>query len=203
MDYFTRPNKNLRPEDSRVQPWFAIDGDKNLRVDYDLKPSSTVFDIGGYKARWSREIYKKYRCHIEIFEPVSSFVKIIEKEFMNNKKVGVHRFGLGGKTEEVEISLDHASSSTFKAKGEKEKIKLVAVSDFIKENCPKSMIDLMKINIEGGEYALLDDLTKSGLIKNIKDIQVQFHIFVPDAVIKRKQAQRRLSKTHYLTYSYP
>ncbi len=195
------PLQKLRPEQNRVKPWFAIEGDKTLRLGYELEPSSMVFDIGGYKGDWAREIYKKYRCRIEIFEPVQSFVEMLKKEFDGMEKIHIHPFGLGGKTEEVEISLDQASSSTFKARGEKEKIKLVAVSEFIGRKF--SYIDLIKINIEGGEYSLLGDLIKTGLIKNVGNIQVQFHDFVPNAFKKRKILHEKLSETHELTYNYP
>jgi FkbM family methyltransferase len=191
----------LSPEQNRVKPWFAIGGDKSLRINYNLGPDSVVFDVGGYRGDWAREIYRKYKCHIEVFEPVKEFIKILRREFAGNNKVNIHPFGLAGKTEEVEISLDEASSSTFKSGKSKERIKLVDASKFIGESY--NHIDLMKINIEGGEYSLLDDLIKSGLIKNIENIQVQFHDFVPNAFKKRMRLHEKLSGTHELTYNYP
>ena len=64
-------------------------------------------------------------------------------------------------------------------------------------------IDLMKINIEGAEYDLLEHLIENKFVENIKDIQVQFHDFVPNAEARMKNIQAGLSKTHYLTYQYP
>jgi cellulose biosynthesis protein BcsQ len=64
-------------------------------------------------------------------------------------------------------------------------------------------IDLMKINIEGCEYNLLECLIGIGFIKNIKNIQVQFHDFVEDAEKRMMEIQKNLQKTHYLTYQYP
>ena len=61
----------------------------------------------------------------------------------------------------------------------------------------------MKINIEGGEYSLLEDLISNRLVANIKDIQVQFHTFAPNALERMKNIQMELSKTHHLTYNYP
>ena len=46
-------------------------------------------------------------------------------------------------------------------------------SDYI-----KGKIDLLKINIEGGEYEVLENLIENDLIKNIDNIQIQFHDFV-------------------------
>jgi len=60
----------------------------------------------------------------------------------------------------------------------------------------------MKINIEGAGYDLLDHLIESGFIKNIKNIQVQFHDIVAEAVKRRASIQEQLKKTHVLTYCY-
>ena len=65
-----------------------------------------------------------------------------------------------------------------------------------------SRIDLMKINIEGGEYDLLEHLIDSGVIGAIADVQVQFHDFVPHAEKRMEEIQRRLSETHELTWQY-
>ena len=63
-------------------------------------------------------------------------------------------------------------------------------------------IDLMKINIEGGEYEFLEYLLDTGLAVKIKNVQVQFHDFVPNAETRTKSIQERLSQTHSLTYQY-
>jgi len=60
----------------------------------------------------------------------------------------------------------------------------------------------MKINIEGGEYDLLEHVIKIGAINNIRDIQIQFHDFVDDADIRMKYLLDELSRTHLPTYQY-
>ncbi|HXY18116.1 MAG TPA: FkbM family methyltransferase [Candidatus Nitrosopolaris sp.] len=190
----------LTPAEARVKPWFAIDGDKNLRIDYPLNKSSLVYDVGGYLGEWAQPIYKRYGCRIEVFEPVASFANKIEKKFKNSRKVKVYNFGLGASDRKTKINLEGASSSTLKSTSVKETIQIVAADKIIKVT---DRIDLMKINIEGGEYELLEHLIETGLIKNVADIQVQFHIFVREAPQKRQRLQSRLSKTHHLTYNYP
>lgn len=74
--------------------------------------------------------------------------------------------------------------------------------DFFEENSIQR-IDLMKINIEGAEYDLLDHLIQSGIVLRIKNIQVQFHDFVLDAERRMRCIQAGLACTHELTYQYP
>ena len=205
LNYYTNPvtiKPNFSEEEARVIPWFRINADRSLRLNYDLNARSVVYDMGGYKGEWTRQIYKKYSCYVEVFEPVQKFAKDLEKQFKGIQKVQVHQFGLGGSNHTEEISLDLASSSTFKKGKQAEKISIIKASEFLaKQN--RKIIDLMKINIEGGEYDLLNHLVQTGLIKNIKNLQIQFHIFVPNGRKERLKLQEKLSKTHELTYNYP
>jgi len=60
----------------------------------------------------------------------------------------------------------------------------------------------MKINIEGGEYELLDHLISSGVVKTIHNLQIQFHDFIPDAFAAMNNIRDRLNLTHYPTYKF-
>lgn len=75
-------------------------------------------------------------------------------------------------------------------------------TDFIHENGIR-VIDLMKINIEGGEQDLWEHTIDNGYVERIKNIQVQFHDFVPTSEHCMQNIQASLSQTHYLTYQYP
>jgi hypothetical protein len=61
----------------------------------------------------------------------------------------------------------------------------------------------MKINIEGGEYDLLDHLIETGWIRRIRDVQIQFHDFVSGATQRMHHIQAALKNTHHTTYQYP
>ena len=185
----------------RVYPYFKMNGDKTLRINYDLNKDSIVFDIGGYEGQWAHDIFSKYQCNIHIFEPVPVFADNIKKRFVDNKKITVHQFGLSKDNSNEKIYLNKDGSSLFRKKGDMKEIKLLKITDFFLENKIES-VDLMKINIEGGEYDLLEELIKTNLIKEIKNIQIQFHDFVPNAKQRMKKIQKSLGKTHRLTYQF-
>ena len=63
-------------------------------------------------------------------------------------------------------------------------------------------MNLMKINIEGGEYDLLEDLIASDYIEKIENVQVQFHTFVEHSAERMLRIHKALSNTHYRTYQY-
>lgn len=97
------------------------------------------------------------------------------------------------------ISAD--GSSVFKGSGEITQIQLKDAIDFF-NTIHITHIDLLKINIEGGEYDFLERIIEDKIINNITNIQVQFHDFAPNAEVRMKAIQSKLSQTHYTTYSY-
>ncbi|MBN2516809.1 MAG: FkbM family methyltransferase [Deltaproteobacteria bacterium] len=195
-----RENREKREYRKMIDAWFADDGDGTLRLDYDLNEDSLVFDLGGYRGQWTSDIYARFNCTVFCFEPVDSFAHQIKKRFSKNKKIHVYQLGLSNETKKVMISHSADGSSIVRGQGDEE-INLIRAIDFIRENNIQK-IDLLKINIEGGEYDLLDHLISSKFVSNIDDIQVQFHNFFPEAKDRMKQIHVGLSRTHYVTWQY-
>ena len=177
--------------------YFAEGGDEKFRYNYKLTPADTVIDVGAYHGHWSKKIYDRYKCKIIAFEPV---FHRIAKTTLRGTPVVVNTVGLGDKNEILEISIQADSTSLFKS-GNTVK---VPIRDFIEvmNEYQVSRIALLKINIEGGEYGLLEHLINRGFINNVSIIQVQFHDFMPDAVNRRSLIQAGLKKTHHLTYNF-
>jgi len=181
--------------------WKNNKGYQKFRLDYDLNEDSLVFDAGGYEGQWASDIFSKYRCKIFIFEPVKQFANNIQNRFSKNKKIIVFNFGLSNKTYKTKLSVDKDSSSLYINRNKLENVNFVRLVDFINEK-NTNRIDLLKLNIEGAEFDLLEDLINSGDIKKIRNIQVSFHEIVPNAEIRMKNIQSELKKTHFLTYQY-
>ena len=187
---------------ARLEKWYAIDGDQNLRLKLDLSAESVVFDLGGYDGSVAVEIYARYGCPVWVFEPCPSFFADIHKRLHRNPAFKLFPFGLAGTSRTETISLDGAGTSTFRATGRTEVIELRAAADFFAEQ-PVPEIDLLKVNIEGGEYELLDHMIETGLIRRVKELQVQFHEDVlPDADRRMRAIQTALGKSHRLNWQH-
>lgn len=181
--------------------WLSDRGDATHRLNYNLSKDSIVFDLGGYKGEWATKILQKYGSKIYIFEPVHKFFEDIKRKFNENPKINCYEFGLGAKDESMEISLTQDSSSVFNTDGDKETISIKSLTNFLNaENI--SNVDLLKINIEGGEYDLLEDLIINNKLSTFKNIQIQFHRFIPECAERRNKIREELLKTHDLTYNY-
>lgn len=184
-----------------VTRWFADAGDRTLRLNYELSADSIVFDLGGYVGQWASDIHSMYACQVYVFEPVSAFAEALSKRFCRNPRIRVFPFGLAASTREASIVLAGDSSSLFTTAGDTERIQLREARNFLAEQ-GLQRIDLMKINIEGGEYELLEHLLENKLMRAVTDLQIQFHDFVPDARRRMTSIQDRLSVTHDLTFQY-
>lgn len=194
-------NNKKKAYKETINSWFQANGDETLRLQYkDLNHSSTVFDLGGYKGQWTSDIFARYCCDIYCFEPVRKFATAIEEKFSKNSRIHIFPFGLAEQTKKATISNSADGSSMFTGNGQ-ENIQLVQASSFLEKHGIKK-IDLLKINIEGGEYDLLDHLIESGTITMVNNLQIQFHNFFPDAEQRMRTIQTNLNRTHRITWQY-
>lgn len=184
---------------------FYEDGGENLYFKgISLNNESIVFDVGGFYGDFTEQVLSICTCDVYIFEPVKKFHEAIEKRYLNNKKIYLFNAGLSNKDSYTQISLEGSSSSVFKnSQSNHENIKLISAVDFIRNNNIRR-IDFIKINIEGGEYDLLETLCEDKeIVNSVKTILIQFHDFVPDAENRRKSIQQKLSLTHKQEWDYP
>lgn len=183
---------------SEIRRWFDNRGDQTHRINYALTQESVVIDLGGYEGKWGKTISDMYGCTVHVFEPVPSFCDNIRAMFAASPKVRVYQTALGDKKGEATITMSADGSGMFAEGDEKVPITIDSVHEFL---AGIQKVDLIKINIEGAEYDLLDCLTTDELLK-LDNIQVQFHTFYPECQQRRDAIRARLSRTHVLTYNY-
>ena len=183
-----------------MNKWFSGKASENLRAAYPLNEDSIVFDLGGYKGDWTQKIYDKYKCNVYIFEPVPEFFRGICQRFKGNPKIHPFNIGLADKDSVKPLSIAADGSSIFKHSDNMIDITLKNIRGFLKE-WHINYVDLIKINIEGAEYDLLEYMIDTQLIKIFKNIQVQFHC-IENAKYRRSEIQYKLKNTHHLTYNY-
>ncbi len=191
------------PFETTVRSWFRDRGDTTLRLEYPLTSGSLVFDVGGFRGDWAQAILERYDATVFIFEPLPSLQPLLLERFANSSNVRVFCFGLYDSSCTETIAMIDDQSSIFKVSTHATaKIRLVDIAEFVQTN-EIQRIDLVKINIEGAEYRLLNRMLDTGIADHCQDIQIQFHTFYPNAATERAAIRQRLSRTHCLTYDYP
>lgn len=162
------------------------------RFDYPLNKNSVVLDCGGYEGNFAYQIHDKFECRVIVFEPINKFYKSIR----TNDKISSHNIGVGGHTRDMLFSIQGDMSGAFVECNEPEKVHVVSIkliSDLV------GFVDLIKLNIEGMEYEVLESMIDNGIVSRFKNIQVQFHR-IPNSENIIPKIRERLSKTHFLTY---
>jgi GT2 family glycosyltransferase len=66
----------------------------------------------------------------------------------------------------------------------------------------RESVDLLVLQMHGGEYELLERLIEADRVRTIKNIQVKFDDSVPDARARMRSIQKKLRETHSPTYQY-
>lgn len=150
-----------------------------LRYAYDLYPEDTVLDIGSYQREWGKEIVKRYGCKVEYFDA------------LDNRAAWLF-------DGEIEMGGAFYYTSMY-AESKPFKFTCVDIAPYLQKE-----IALVKINIEGGEWELLKYILDRGLMGNIIDLQVQFHLIEGwNCQSLYDGLERELRRTHELSWRYP
>jgi len=149
-----------------------------------LRNRVTVIDIGGYKGEFAKEVVDQYNAQVRIYEPKRSWAEAIEKRFEDNAEVDVIPCGVGDSTREDTLYVNKDGSSLYKKFAKSERVEIVKASEYLPESA-----HLLKINCEGSEYEIIDDLD----LTRYEKILVQFH---EKDDLSYERAQTKLKKTH-------
>jgi FkbM family methyltransferase len=184
----------------------ARSGNEHLLHEADINSESIVLDVGAYTGEWAQEIINLYQPKIIAFEPDPLNYQHLEKRSLTNPGLSCHSIGLGDKTEKVRITQEYLGSTIFSVSEEKKGVKWaeVEIKDIVETWSALALdrIDLMKINIEGGEFPLLERMIEADLINRVDCFMIQFHEWHPGAHSKRQRIREELSKTHRLEWDY-
>lgn len=177
------------------------------RYDYPcLTPDSVVIDAGGYEGNFARTIADKYHCHIVVFEPVMRFANAIRNRLASHPKVRVLPCALGGSDRMDTFHVQNDSSGVFAGSADTESVHVFSIVDALVSPWLEVLageVAVLKLNVEGMEFEILEAILVHGLASRFLNIQVQFHTCAPAAENRYENIATQLAKTHRLTYRAP
>jgi len=184
----------------------AISANGGLLHEANIDSNSVVLDAGAYTGEWAQEIMDRYNPTIHAFEPDPRNYRQLEKRAQVNSRLVPYNFGLGDKNERVRMTQEFLGSAAITAAGEKKGVPSVEVEIKDIADIWKSLafgrIDLMKINIEGAEFPLLERMIATDLLQSVNCFMIQFHEWHPGAHRRRRKIRKTLRKTHRLEWDY-
>lgn len=187
-----------------LRRWRRAQGDQTLRLSYPLEIDSVVFDLGGYRGEFAANMHKRYGCTVCLFEPIPRLYSVCAERFAGNSRIRCFDFGLSDRNAALFVDdKDNSTSLVSSAAGaDGVAVTLRKMSAFLTEH-QVDQIDLIKINIEGGEYDLLTHMVAEGLVARCGLIQIQFHRVVDDAEARREAIRNALRATHTEQWNFP
>lgn len=168
---------------------------EHIRYKYKLMPHDTVIDLGAYTGEFAEQIHDQYGCNVICVEPTDSIKRLAGKPWVTiiekaaGTGVGVQRFG--GMFYYTSIFEDN------------EKYGFRDFPTFDVNDLLNQPIGLLKINVEGMEYTLMNHIMEAGLHKNVDNFQVQFHLVDTESERNWRAIAKRMYETHEITWRMP
>ena len=154
---------------------FMRDGYNSILFrELDLDYSSVVLDFGGYTGEFTAALIDRFDPTIHVFEPIDKYSGHLRSRFQLNQKIEIHGFGIG-LNEGSRTFFESTDSTGSFAKGTPVHVNFQNAKFLHTIRPPESDIALIAMNIEGGEYELIEALDQAGLLVVTKELLIQFH----------------------------
>jgi FkbM family methyltransferase len=162
-------------------------GEIFFRGEYDFKPENdhpVILDCGaniGMATLFFKWRYPK--STIYSFEPDPETFRLLVENVKRNGLINVcpQNLALSDKNGVADFYISRKNTGSLKMSllkervgGEKIEAKVVLLSDFIKSK-RISRIDFIKMDIEGAENAVLEEMGTSGLLKSVDKMIIEYH----------------------------
>jgi len=145
-----------------------------------LNENSIVYSFGiGEDISFDKAIIQQYKCNVYGFDPTPKSIKWIKNQSLPNN-FNFYEFGLGNKSGIVDFFLpknpNHVSGSIVIQNNvdimERVTVQMKSLQDIVSQLGHKQ-IDILKIDIEGAEYDVIEDILKTDVL--ITQILIEFH----------------------------
>jgi FkbM family methyltransferase len=134
-----------------------------------LKNKGLVISGGvGEDIDFELDLYERYKSEILIFDPSQCAKEAIKK--YGKVPIKYYSLGLSGKKENVKFGI---SSNGYISRGKGSKKNVEFNCESVSNIARKREIDLLKIDIEGSEYAVIEDILKNKV--RVNQIVLEFH----------------------------
>ena len=198
--------------DGPIGEFYRAGGNNLLYVDLPLTQEDLVIDAGGYRGEWTAGMLTRYGCRSELFEPVPAFAAHCRALYQHNDRVRVHQAALGGSNRTTQFSLADNGTSEFRGAAVSEgfQAEVQAVSNLLSTLDAEQRIQpgpgavgVLKLNIEGGEYEVLESLLETGDIVRMRCLLIQFHRQPEGWESRYQRIVADLRHTHDHVWTYP
>lgn len=180
---------------------FILDGYSNVLFrDLKLKSGDSILILGGYLGDSVERWLEASSGQVIVVEPVTEYFQILNSKFSGNPRVKLFNLAVGDRNGIIDIYIDGMKSGSNAHSALIQSAEVMAADAFLKKLPAKPTV--IEINIEGGEYLVMQNLFNSNLVEQVRTFLVQFHKYTYRDEIMRAEIREKLSATHTEIYCY-
>ena len=165
-------------------------------LDWPLTPESVVVEVGGYKGRWALQIASRYQPRLYVFEPQPWAADVCRTVL--GESATVLNYGLGVRDGALPMGAWGSDGCSFVTAGDTMG-QLHEIGAAFRD-LSIDRIDLMLVNIEGYEYALLPHMFDRGISPD--RLMVQFHDHADPTGAGRRAIDARMVERYQVAWEY-
>ena len=167
-----------------------------------INPESIIYSFGvGEDASWDLAMIETFKVTIHAFDPTPKSIQWIQKQKFPDQFI-FHPYGLAAIDGEVSFNppenpehVSHTILDRPQTRNQAIKVPVFKLSTIMKK-LGHQKIDILKMDIEGAEYQVIEDLLQSGI--SVKQLLIEFHHRFPNVgVRKTKDAIKLLNDASY------
>lgn len=184
----------------------AVVENPDLAYEAPIGAGDLVLDVGAYEGEWTARMYEKYHPRIDIFEADPTLARRLEARFADRPDIRCFGFGLGARDAELPF-IRRGMGSTFHqtSDGHRHGTITATIRDIagVLDELGHDRIDLLKLDIQGAEYDVMERLIDVGRIPTIRCFLIQYHEWLDGAHGRRRRIRQALGRTHRLAWDFP
>tara|TARA_B100000989_G_C19460988_1_gene436192 strand:- start:405 stop:1067 length:663 start_codon:yes stop_codon:yes gene_type:complete len=153
--------------------FFKDGGMDTLLSHVKINEKSNVVDVGAFKGEFAEKILLKFGSNLVLLEPLINEFNILEKKFFLNKKIKLINKALSNHNKKANLLNDTNNSLiTNKKSSNVIEVDCLDVKNLFDEEIE---INLIKLNVEGSEYDIIEKLIDLKYLTKCKNYLIQFH----------------------------
>jgi len=148
--------------------------------EFKINNSNTIIDIGGHIGLFSLYIAEKYKSvKIFTFEPIEENYDLLKENIKINNFNNIYPKNIAVSNNNSNITIflsdDQSGHGMYKKTSKTRNIKSITLEEIFQEN-KLIKCDLLKIDAEGVEFEILENINKN-MFEKIENIILEYHIF--------------------------
>lgn len=195
-----RQERHKLSQQGPIGDFWRAGGNALLTANLPVDSETTVIDGGAYTGDWLQNMAVEYGCHVEAYEAVPEYASRLTDRFARNSRIAIHPLALGSRSGVAKVALARDGSTVVpqRSRGTPHTvdIQVCDADSEVRRVAAKRNIGCVKLNVEGSEYEILEQLAERDSLSLSASWLIQFHRVDETSRDRREALRTALGRTH-------